>query len=200
MEFTCARPDCGKSFIKLRGWKNHMSRVHGGYDEDDVAQVTAGGSSSSEEDVQARMQAFAASLSPGGTVESAVPEATVAAGQPVAASPPPPPTVKTVKASPKKLKKILASIPQVLLENAGITLDEEDKEALEEAGEFLSDIFGVEFEVPQDKRVLHSRFWAIVWVGGVALLIYCKHRFADVWAKVYELYKKKAQEAMEKDV
>lgn len=198
MEFTCAKPGCGKSFVKLGGWKRHMSKVHGGYDDSDIAEVTTGGSASTEEDVRQRMEAFAASIDEpkeeAGAVEQ--PSTTAQNGQ----TPPPVPTVKTVKASPKKLKKILASIPQALLENTGITLDEEDKEALDEAGEFIGDIFGVEFEVPQEKRVLHSRFWAVVWVGGVALLIYCKHRFADVWAKVYETYRKRIEEAQHKDV
>jgi hypothetical protein len=203
MEFTCAKPNCGKSFVRLGGWKNHMSRVHGGWDESDVAQVTSGGTGS-EDSVQSRMQSFAESLSPDGKVlEMPQPDGEVGAGSASASTerqspaPPPIPPVKTIKATPKKLKKILASIPQTILENTGITLDDEDKEALEEAGEFLSDIFGVEFEVDQQKQTLHSKWWALVWVGGVAVMIYCKHRFADVWKQLYEMYKKKAAEREE---
>jgi hypothetical protein len=201
MEFTCA--NCGKSFIRLGGWKNHMSRTHGGYDESDIAQVTSGGASS-EENVQQRMDAFSKSLQPG-QEDAAIPDTVPRENGTVPLSrsgerPPAqigPPPVKTVKASPKRLKKILASIPETILSNTGITLDEEDKEALEEAGEFLSDIFGVEFEVNQEKKVLHSRFWAIAWVCGVAGLIYCKHRFAHVWQSIYDAYKKRLEENKE---
>lgn len=198
MEFTCAKPDCGKSFVRLGGWKSHMSRAHGGWDESDVAQVTSGGMGS-EGSVQSRMKSFAESLSPDGKVSEEQKlngeEHTGPSSANETPPTPPPPTVKTIKATPKRLKKILASIPQTILENTGITLDDEDKEALEEAGEFLSDIFGVEFEVDQQKRVLHSNWWAIVWVGGVAVLIYCKHRFANVWQSLYDMYKKKMQES-----
>jgi hypothetical protein len=203
MEFTCAKPNCGKSFIRLGGWKRHMSQNHGGWDDSDVAQVTSGGSTS-EDNVQSRMSSFAESLSPDGKVlemphsDSQTEKTATEKENPTPAPGPPP--VKTVKATPKRLKKILASIPQTILENTGIVLDDEDKEALEEAGEFLSDIFGVEFEVNQEKQTLHSKWWAIVWVGGVAVLIYCKHRFADVWKSLYDMYKKKMAEREEQGV
>lgn len=192
MEFSCQH--CiGKTFTRLGGWKNHMSRVHGGYDEHDIATVLAQSDGTvSEDNVAARMQAFARTIPEGSDVETETP--------PEGETPPPPPPPerppKTVKATPKKLKKILGSIPTKMLETK-VELDEEDREALEEAGEFLTDIFGVEFEISQDKRVLHSRIWALVWVAGVALLIYIKHKYADVWAKVVETYQK--QKAADKE-
>lgn len=187
MEFTCVKPDCGKQFVRLGAWKRHMSKEHGGYDEQDLAQVTSG-RVSSEDDVSARMESFASTVSEGEATQGA---AAAQPERPPQPSIPMPPPVRTVKATPKRLKKILASIPTTILQNTGITLDKEDEEALEEAGEFLTEIFGVEFEVDQQKQVLHSRFWAIVWVAGVAILIYCKHRFSAVWQSIYDMYKKK---------
>ena len=189
MDFTCAK--CGKEFVKLSGWKRHMSKEHGGWDEYDVAQVTSG-TTSSEEGAQQRMSAFADTLSAdSGKVETPTGEGKAPP------SPQIPSPIKTIRATPKRLKKILASIPETILKNPGIELDEEDKEALEEAGEFLADIFGVEFEVDQQKKVLRSNWWAVLWVAGVTLLIYFKHRFSDVWKNIYEAYKKRMAENQE---
>lgn len=194
MDFQC--PQCElKSFTTLRGWKSHMSREHGGYDESDVAQALSG-AESSEGGVEQRMRTFAASI-------PSAAEEEVVEGPPSSGQEQPPPTtaprVRTVKATPKKLKKILGAIPTKILEATDIELDDEDRQALDEAGEFLTDIFGVEFEVDQQKKVLHSRFWAIVWVAGVAVLIYVKHRFKDVWAKIFEQYRKQAMAEEEKE-
>lgn len=192
MEFTCVK--CGKEFVRLGVWKRHMSKEHGGYDEQDLAQVTSG-RASSEDDVSARMESFASTVA--GSEETGD-AASVKPQRPPTPALPLPPPIKTIKATPKRLKKILASIPTTILGNTGITLDEEDKQALDEAGEFLTEIFGVEFEVDQEKQVLHSRIWAIVWVAGVSVLIYCKHRFSNVWQSMLEMYKKK--QAEQKDV
>jgi hypothetical protein len=194
MDFTCVHCE-DKSFTTLRGWKQHMSTKHGGYDEQDIARIT--GATASEDNVIARMSAFADTIGggePGGATGSG--DDGQSAGTPASQPPasPRPPVVRVVKATPKRLKKILSAIPTKMLEGTGIELDSEDIEALEEAGDFLVEIFGVEFEIDQEKRVLHSRFWAFLWVGGVALLIYFKHRFKDVWTKVYEHYKKAAEE------
>lgn len=186
MEFRCVK--CGDSFIRLGAWKRHMSRKHGGYDESDVTQVLTGtGLDVSEENVGSRMAAFARTIpGEGGDAQ----EEPTGAGTPASApASEPARPAKTIKATPKRLKKILGSIPRSILESTGIELDDEDKEALDEAGEFLADIFGVEFEVDQQKKVLKSRAWAIVWVGGVALLIYLKHRFSNVWKAVMDKYK-----------
>jgi hypothetical protein len=191
MDFRCATCD-DKSFTTLRGWKQHMSTKHGGYDETDIARVS--GATSSEEKVSERMSAFAKTIEGGEPGGESVSGEDSRAGTSSSPDPPRPPVVRTVKATPKRLKKVLSAIPTKMLEGVGIELDSEDKEALEEAGDFLVEIFGVEFEIDQEKRVLHSRFWAFLWVGGVALLIYFKHRFKDVWTKVYEQYKKAAEE------
>lgn len=190
MVFTCIRCD-GREFDTLRGWKMHMTKTHGGYDADDLtAAVQAAGGEVTEDNVASRMQAFARTVGgeqgedvASGNAEKAAPEASGA--------PPPVPSVKTIKATPRKLKKILGAIPTKLLEGAGIDLDDEDKEAMDESGEFLTDIFGFEFEVPAEKRIVRSRLLAITWVFGVAALIYIKHHFSDVWKKLADDYKKR---------
>lgn len=197
MDYSCVHCE-GKAFTTLRGWKQHMSTKHGGYDETDVAQ--ASGSVVSEENVEARMQDFASTISQSGELGDATPsgEAPVYASAPPVGEPARPP-VRTVKATPKRLKKVLSAIPTKMLEGANIELDDEDKEALEEAGDFLVDVFGVEFEIDQQKRVLKSRFWAFVWVGGVALLIYVKHRFSNVWEGIYNKYKEQMAKNKEEE-
>lgn len=182
-------PKCGKKFDTLSGFKRHLSATHGGYTDAEL-QSYLGGSSPSE-NVQARMDSFADRLDVAGAggaepVSGATPAQTQSA--PAAT---PLPTEKRVKATPKKLKKILGGIPAKILESAGIPTDDEDTEALDEASEFLADVFGFEFSVPESKYVVQSRFFAFLWVGGVTLLIYLKHRAPQVWAVLNSDKKKK---------
>lgn len=201
MDFTCTK--CGKEFQRLRGWKAHMTREHNGYDEEDIAAAIAASEGSvSEENVAARMEAFSRSIGTqqeGGAGDDVDANTREGVTSTTGTEPASQPKVKTIKATPKRLQKILGGIPTKILESQ-IELDDDDRKALDEAGEFLSDIFGVEFEVPQDKRVLHSRFWALVWVAGVALLIYVKHRFSDIWVKVMESYKADKEKPAEETV
>lgn len=191
MDFTCVHD--GRTFTTLRGWKTHMSRAHGGYDENDVAQVMTGETAVTEDNVAERMAAFARNIPSdreAGTEDVRASEVPPDTSNTVVGEQRPPSTpARTIKATPKRLKKVLAAIPSKMLEGSGIELDDEDREALEEAGEFLSDIFGVEFAVDEQKKILKSRMWAIVWVAGVAALIYVKHRFATLWQAVVEKYK-----------
>ncbi len=171
-EITCKI--CGKVCKSLQGWKTHMSATHGGYNDDDLAAVA--GIGGGEGDIRSRMSAFADTL-PGIEGESAPQEKSAKS-----ASVPPTPidSGRRVRATPKKLKKILGGIPAKILEETGIILDGEDHDALDEAGDFLADIFGVEFSVPESKVVVESRFYAILWVIGMTFLIYAKHRFSKV--------------------
>lgn len=173
-EITCLK--CGKVCKSLQGWKGHMSGTHGGYDDDQLA--AAAGIGGGEGDVKSRMASFSESLP--GADGSSSPNASQDASTKAAPSSPAPDAARRVRATPKKLKKILGGIPAKILEETGITLDHEDQDALDEAGEFLADIFGVEFAVPESKVVVESRFFAILWVIGMTFLIYAKHRFSKV--------------------
>ena len=163
-----------------------MSNIHGGYDQEELA--AAAGIGGGEGDVRSRMESFANTM-PGGEAESSgESSATPPAG---AASPlPAPDNTRRVRATPKKLKKILGGIPAKILETTGITLDRDDQETLDEAGEFLGDIFGFEFAVPESKVMVQSRLWAVLWVFGVAGLVYIKHRFPEVFKAAFEAIKK----------
>ncbi len=183
---------CGKTCKSLQGWKGHMSGTHGGYDEEQLAEIT--GISSGEGDVRSRMASFASTMpgaeSSGEPVDATSTSASTATS-PKGPSAPAPDATRRVRATPKKLKKILGGIPAKILEETGITLDSEDTEALDEAGEFLGDIFGFEFSVPESKVMVQSRLWAVVWVAGIAGLVYIKHRFPEVFKAVFKLLKKK---------
>lgn len=176
MELTCPRPGCGQTFKSLQGVKMHMSRKHGGYDDADLAAVVGG--SPGESSVRERMASFADSI-PGGPsaindtpVSSAIPDDTQ--------TPPLEPEGKRVKATPKKAKKLIGSMLQRIVEALKIEPDDDDKETLEEAGDFLSSLFGVEFSVPQSKYVVESRFWAFVWVVGIIGVMFVKHNFKTI--------------------
>ena len=169
---------CPKVCKSLMGWKIHMSGVHGGYDNAMLAEI-AGVTPSA--DARGRMEAFSQTLDVDGT--STEGEATHKA-EPTPLPPPPPPEAKRVKATPKKFKKIIAAIPAQILKSHGIELDSDDDETLEEAADFLSDMFGIEFVVPQSKKVIESRFLSFMWVAGIVLLVYVKHRLPQIWALI----------------
>src|SRR5437899_2521431 len=115
---------CGKLCKSLQGWKGHMSGQHGGYDEEDLAAVTGVGGG--EGDVRQRMENFASTM-PGDAQDADAGASThqpplETAGRP---GPAPAPTERRVKATPRKLKKILGGIPAKILEQSGIKLDSE---------------------------------------------------------------------------
>jgi hypothetical protein len=173
---------CGASLKTLQAWKSHMTSKHGGYDDADLEEVS--GASEALGDTRSRMEAFASKLAQGDTgADTKVDGST---REESSKAEPPAPAEKRVKATPKKLKKILGDIPAVILEAAHIELDDSDREALDEAAEFMSDIFGFEFSVPEKKYVVRSRAWAIVWVGVVTGLVYVKHRFASIFKAIGE--------------
>lgn len=188
MEITCRMENCGKICKSLQGWKQHMTASHGGWDESDL-QIVAG-ITSGEGNVRERMSSFAKTIPSGGadTADNSI-EGGESAPPPLA--PTPMSAERRVKATPKKLRKILAGIPSEILRQTGIQLDNEDVEAMDEAGEFLSDVFGFEFSVPESKVVVRSRMWSIVWVAGVAGLVFIKHRFPDVFKYIFKAIKKK---------
>lgn len=190
MPLFCPRPGCGKQVMRLRELKRHMSSEHGGFLDEELAQAVGGPVA----DVATRMSNFAQTI-PSNSTEGDGQEQETERGSvdsqrtstiPPANSPSPVPIGRTVKATPKKLKRVLGSIPKAILEQLGIPLDDEDKDALDESGEFLADVFGVEFIVPESKAQLQWRGWAVIWVLGMVALIYVKHKFTDIVKKVQE--------------
>jgi len=175
---------CGEVSSSLAKWKKHMGQAHNGWSEEELAEAL--GATSSEGDVRARMQAFAktgAGGVPGVAQETESPPTS-------SATPPPAPTPglpgeRRVRATPKKFKRLISSIPKGILENQKIDLDKEDNETLDEVGEFLTDIFGIEFSVPGSKVLIESRFWALAWVCGVCFLVYVKHRFTELFGEKF---------------
>jgi len=176
-EFICKR--CEKVCKNLRGWKTHMSAAHGGFSEEELSEIASG--SSGESNVKERMSAFASQFSDDEKPENSKPNGSqkvIGIDQPSVDN------VKRVKATPKKLKKILGGIPAKILEQAKTVLDDEDREALDEASEFLADCFGFEFSVPESKITVESRWWALGWVGAIVALIYLKHHSSEIFASV----------------
>jgi len=164
----------------LRGWKRHMSAKHGRFSEAELQ--AAENASTGNTDVKQRMEAFSQEID-GVPVEIAADgtakEKTVAETTAAPASPSVPMTRK-IRATPRKVKKVLASVPDKLLQAFKITPDDDDKEALDEAADFLQDIFGFDFEVDESRTTLRSRWWALLWVGGVIGLVALKHKALDL--------------------
>lgn len=161
----------------LNGWKKHMSRKHGRYSN---AELEAAAKSTVTDDVKTRMEQFASELdgvpieiqADGSVKEKPVQPEVLPTGATE------PSGTRKVRATPKHLTRILSGIPEGILEALQITPDSEDKRALEEASDFLQDIFGVDFEVDQKKTTVRSRGLAFLWVGGLIGLVYVKHNIA----------------------
>lgn len=181
---------CGKVCKNLRGWKTHMSATHGGYDDvqlTEIAGVSTGG------DVKARMENFAATMP-----ESGVNIASSSAKSSETGAPEPAPTLpkeKRIRATPKKVKKILGAIPAKILESTGTELDFEDREAIDEASEFLTDVFGIEFAIPESKYVVESRFFALLWVAAITFLVWTKHHVPEFAKMLKDTDKKDTKES-----
>jgi len=155
--------------------------MDGGWDDTDLAEAT--GASPSAESVRERMNRFASTM-PVDASQAGPESGTSGSTTSPEAEAPPAPEVRRVRGTPKKLKKLFAQIPEVIFERNGIVLDDEDKDAVEEAIEFLENIFGVEFQVPASKYVVESRFWAILWPIGVIVFILIKHNVERIFAGV----------------
>lgn len=170
-EILCRK--CSKKCKSLQGWKSHMSAAHGGYSDTELEEIAG----KTEDNLKERMSHLADIV---GELGENKPEETyskIPDAQPI-----PIPEAKRIKATPKKLKKILGDIPAQILRAQGIELDSDDTDAMEEAAEFLAGIFGVEFAVPESKYLIQSRFFALLWVAGVTMLVWLKHRTPAVWA------------------
>jgi hypothetical protein len=152
-----------------------MSAKHGRYSEAEL-QAAENAANGGETGVAERMAAFSQEVD-GVPVEIA-PDGSLRdkPAEPAAPAPAPVPMTRKIRATPRKVKKVLASVPDKILQAFNITPDEEDKEALDEAADFLQDIFGFDFEVDESRTTLRSRWWALLWVFGVVGLVALKHK------------------------
>lgn len=158
-----------------------MTSKHGGWEDDEIASVT--GSGPSQEPVRERMNRFADGLPEDAAnlgAETPAADASIPTGAAEPQVAEAIPEGKRVKATPKKLKKLISSLPETLFKKNGIVMDEEDKESVEEAVEFLEDIFGFEFQVSATKYTVQSRIWALLWPLSVILFVVIKHKFSEV--------------------
>ncbi len=171
MDYPC--PSCEFITESLGAWKAHQTRKHGGWDDNSLADML--GATASTEPTRERMNRFAEGM-PEDASGTFVPSGEPTPSIPGEELPPPPPEVRRIHGTPRKLKKLIAQIPEVIFDRNGINLDDEDKEAVKEAIEFLENVFGFEFQVPASKYVVESRFWAILWPAFTVLFILLKHK------------------------
>lgn len=188
-QVICKR--CQKTCKNLQGWKSHNTSKHGGYTDAELAEAAGIKPQTAPENLKSHMDQVADELKTDDSLPIPADYSTsYPAPPPPAELPPPPPEEKRVKATPKKLKKILGDIPSAILKSGGIELDSDDDDAMEEAGEFLTEVFGFEFAVPEKKFVIHNRFAALVWVLGIVGIIYVKHRAPKIWKTLFRPDKK----------
>jgi hypothetical protein len=174
-DYRC--PTCDFNTESIGSWKRHQTRMHSGWDDVSLADVL--GASASTEPVADRMNNFAETM-PENAQEVPI-DGTNATADTVNADVPPIPDVRRIRGTPKKLKKLMAQIPEVIFDRNGIILDAEDKQAVEEAIEFMENVFGVEFQVPASKYVVESRFYAFLWPLGVIVFILIKHKLEHIF-------------------
>jgi hypothetical protein len=173
-------PRCDKLLMSLGGWKSHLARKHGSFTEEELEAVSKG---EGPTDVKERMVDFATGID--GVPVTIDEQGQIHESPPVIPIDQPPfrdtiPNVKKVKATPKQVKKVIAGIPTKILEVLKVTPDKDDRDALEEATDFLQDIFGIEFEIDESKTVIQSRGWAFLWVAAIIGLVWFKHKGIDM--------------------
>lgn len=165
----------------IRGWKRHMSVKHDRFTDAQLQEAEAGAAGTTSDDVRSRMETFANELD--GVPVTISPEGNVTEMPgPTPAPMPEEPAKRKVRATPRKLKKVIAGIPEKILNVLRVTPDDEDKDSIEEVVDFMQELFGVDFEVDEGRTTVRSRWWAWVWFGGAILLIFVKHRGAELLA------------------
>jgi len=167
----------------IRGWKKHMSRNHGGWNETQLAAIagaqapSANGKSLFADDVENI-------ISGGVPGQSERPPEEASGDSPTQAGPE---QVKRVPFKSKKFRKFLSSLPEVFLKAKGIETDADDKELIDTASEMLEEMFGIAFEVPDSMWVIRSRWLALLFPIAACALVWAKHEFT------VQLFKQKAQ-------
>lgn len=171
------KQSCEKPFPSIRGWKGHMTRLHGQWTVDQLQAVVGG----LRPDVAAGKTLFlgedfksTADDTPKRETENG--EAPTSKG--TSPKTPAPEQVKRIKLESKKFKKFINALPETLFKKKGIILDDDDKEILEMGAELTEEMFGVAFEIPDAQWVIRSRWIAMLFPIGAMLLVYLKHTFS----------------------
>lgn len=151
----------------LRSWKAHMTRMHGGFSDSELQAVV--------EPPDTSFETLAAAAPE--TETPAPAEAGEASEQSAAPAPAPSvPVPRRVKAVGKKFRAQLAEIPARLLSSVGIAITEAERESIQEAFDFLGDVFGVEFEVASEPKVIRSKLIALAYPILVVVGVLFAHR------------------------
>jgi hypothetical protein len=183
---------CDREFEAITGWKRHMTRQHGGYDDAQLSSVVSAPAPNAELGRSLFLSEVEGGI-PGQDHPQQEKQPSPAGKVAPSASAPEP--TKRVPFKSKKLKKFFSSIPQVFLKAKGIEPDDDDKEMIDTATEMLEEMFGVAFEVPEDMWVIRSRWLALLFPFGAVLIIWAKHmlpNFLQAQAEAKE--KEKEQE------
>lgn len=171
----------------IRGWKKHMTRNHGGYDDAQLAAIV-GAAAPNPETGRARFLSEVDTVDTPGLFAEADGETTRAEspmeGNAVdAARSTPEPAKKRVKFKPKAMREFLSGLPEMFFKSKGIETDEADKNLLDAASQMLEELFGIEFEVPDTNWVIKSRLLALLFPFAAVLVIYAKHTISPDWFK-----------------
>lgn len=164
----------------LSGWKKHMTQVHGSYSPEELAATAGGGIEATRPTGHDTLEDYQATL---GHTEEEIPSAQAGADAGQAAPAAPAETTvraRKVTAGMKKFRKMINEIPKSIFKGQGIEISDEEQDSIDEAMDFLQDLFGLEIEVPEKNLIIRSRFLALLYPICVLLFIFFRHKIGEV--------------------
>lgn len=163
MQFSC--PECEHApFPTLKGWKRHMTSVHGGYTPDQLAEAThsdsEGTSITGDESLESAIGKLPATEAEGEARAQAEEEAT----QPRTLTKEQKAAAKRIKAKFDALKqRVSGDIPEQIFKFGGIELDDKEKQLLSDSIETSFEVFGVDFEVQPFAFTIRNPFIVLLY-------------------------------------
>lgn len=179
MIYQCPHGCDSRRILTLRGWKKHMTQMHDSWNDEQLKTVMQQIEGSPEQGFERLGERL-------GETESSDTETTSAETKADATAASQPIETKRRRVGMKKFRSALQKFPQHAFTSLGITLDDDDKGMLEEAIEFLLDLFGVEIEFVEKPVVLKSRIWALLVPIAAVLIVFGKHQIPEQLKKALE--------------
>lgn len=197
MSFPCPYKDdpgrktkhCARDAESIRGWKTHMSRQHGGYDEGQLGAIVGAAVPNPDAGRITFLGEIDSTDTPGlfdpdrEKTGQDTPTEGNAVGVAGATRTAPEQPKKRVKFKPKAMREFLSELPEMFFKAKGIEPDDSDKKLLDAASEMLEELFGVSFEVPDTEWVIKSRLLALLFPFAAVLVVYAKHTITLDWFK-----------------
>jgi hypothetical protein len=182
-EFGCVRNGKPIPINTLRGWKHHMTHAHGQWTDEQLQKIVGNGQEGTRVTGHGSLEEYAKTLPEdaarlGEEPSTTVTESPSSGAQATAA--PAEPKVRKVTAGMKKFRKMVNEIPKSFFRGQGIEPSEEEQNAIDEAMDFLQELFGIAIEVSESNFIIRSRFIALLYPLTVLLFVFFKHKAATI--------------------